>query len=227
MRAYVTANRADADAGAVGERLTQRGYDLVVLSREDHDAWPALDDADLVLALGSDWSVYWDHVADPVSTEVAALRKAHERGVPVLGICFGSQLLATALGGHVSRAPAPDVEIGWFDVMTRPGAPAVIGGRWFQWHYDRWTLPVGAELLASTPGANQAFRLGRTFATQFHPEVTAAIVGGWAGQANGEELKHAGIDLDALMVETVERAPEAGLRAHALVDWFLDEVAGS
>jgi len=227
MRAYVTANNGDDDAGAVGERLLQRGYELIVLHREDHDAWPALDDADVLLALGSNWSVYWDHVAEPVDTELGVLRKAHERGVPVLGICFGSQLLATALGGHVSRAPAPDVEIGWFDVVARPDAPGVLGGRWFQWHYDRWTLPLGAELLASTPSANQAFRIGRTVATQFHPEVTPSIVARWGGQATDTELKTDGIDLPSLLAETATCGPDAARRAHALVDWFCDEVVAS
>lgn len=226
MRAYVTANGYDDDAGLVGERLTALGYRLTVLHREDHDAWPALHDADLVLSLGSDWSVYWDHVAGPVGAEVAALRKAHERGVPVLGICFGSQLLATALGGSVARAPKADQEIGWYDVAACAGAPAELAGRWFQWHYDRWTLPLGAELLATTPGANQAFRVGRTVATQFHPEVTPAIVARWAGSVDGAELLAAGIDGAALVAETERMQAAVRPRTEALVDWFCREVAG-
>lgn len=225
MRAYVTANGYDNDAGLVGERLTALGYRLQVLHREDHDSWPALHDADLVVALGSDWSVYWDHVAGPVGTEVAALRKAHERGVPVLGICFGSQLLATALGGVVSRAPAEHVEIGWYDVTPADGAPAVVAGRWFQWHSDRWTVPLGAELLASSPNANQAFRLGRTFATQFHPEVTAGIVARWSG-GGADELAANGVDAAALVAETDRMQADVRPRTDALVDWFVREVAG-
>jgi len=227
MRAYVTANHGDDDPGLVGDRLLRRGYELRLLHREDHDGWPPVDDADLIVSLGSDWSVYWDHVAEPVETEVALLRKAHERGVPVLGICFGSQLLATALGGHVSRAPAPDVEIGWTDVAAGEGQPALLGGRWFEWHNDRWTLPLGAELLAATPSANQAFRLGRTLATQYHPEVTGTIVARWASQADGAELVRAGVDPDRLVVDTVRLEADAAPRAFALVDWFCDEVAAS
>ena len=227
MRAYVTANQGDDDAGLVGDRLRQRGYELLVLHREDHRGWPDLGDADLLLALGSEWSVYWDHVAAPVEVELAQLRKAHERGVPVLGICFGSQLLAAALGGTVSRAPAESVEIGWCDVVARPGAPAAVGGRWFEWHYDRWTVPHGAALLASTAAANQAFRIGRTVATQFHPEVTPAVVARWAAGSDGDELLRAGIEPAELVAETGRLATDALVRANALVDWFCDQVVAA
>lgn len=227
MRAYVTANEVDDDAGLVGDHLRSLGYDLRTLHREDHGGWPAMDDADLLVALGSEWSVYWDHVAAPVETELAVLRKAHERGVPVLGICFGSQLLATALGGHVSRAPDDAIEIGWYDVAPTPGAPAVVGGRWFQWHSDRWTLPLGAELLATTAGANQSFRLGRTFATQFHPEVTTSIVARWAGDGDNAELRAAGIDGAAMVAETERLQPDVIPRTRALVDWFCHHVVGA
>ncbi len=226
MRAYVTANSSDDDPGVVGERLVALGYQLRVFHREDHESWPDVDDADLIVALGSDWSVYWDHVAGPVGAEVALLRKAHERGVPVLGICFGSQLLATALDGTVSRSPRPDQEIGWFDVAPVEGAPAVLGGRWFQWHYDRWTLPLDAELLATTPGANQAFRLGRTVATQFHPEVTAGIVARWAASGDAGELLAQGIEVAALVADTERMEADVRPRAYALVDWFCREVVG-
>jgi GMP synthase-like glutamine amidotransferase len=227
MRAYVMANHGDDEPGLVGDRLVQRGYRLTVLLREDCDGWPQLDDADLLVSLGSEWSVYWDHVAEPVQAEVALLRKAHERGMPVLGICFGSQLMATALGAHVERAPAVDVEIGWYDVVPVPGAPGVVGGRWFQWHYDRWAVPLGAERLAETAGANQAFRHGRTLAVQYHPEVTPAVVSRWAGLADGDELRVSGIDPVALVAETERLLPDVTMRTNALVDWFCDEVAGS
>ena len=225
MLAYVTANRGDDDPGLVGERLAQRGYRLRVLHREDHTGWPALDDGALIVSLGSEWSVYWDHVAEPVQTEVALLRKAHERGVPVLGVCFGSQLLATALGGSVGRAPDADVEIGWVDVPHGAGQPSAVAGRWFQWHSDRWTLPIGAQLLAVTPAANQAFRCARTLAVQFHPEVTAAVVRRWAAEVDGAELFRLGVDPATLVAETVRLQADAAPRAHALVDWFCDEVA--
>jgi GMP synthase-like glutamine amidotransferase len=88
-------------------------------------------------------------------------------------------------------------------------------------------VPLGAELLATTPGANQAFRLGRTFATQFHPEVTAAIVGRWVGDGDHAELRAAGIDGAAMVAETERLQDDVGPRARALVDWFCHHVAGA
>ena len=64
-------------------------------------------------------------------------------------------------------------------------------------------------------------------ATQFHPEVTPSIVARWGGQATDTELKTDGIDLPSLLAETAACGPDAVRRAHALVDWFCDEVVPS
>ena len=225
MRALVTANRGDDDLGLVGERLIERGYHLSTLHREEHGAWPELATVDLVVSLGSEWSVYWDHVAEPVEAECALLRAAHERGVPVLGICFGSQLLAHALGGEVTRAPVE--EIGWSDVTATADGDATLAGSWFQWHYDRWTPPAQATLLAANDRANQAFSIGRTLAVQFHPEVTANIVKHWLESGGAAELVRVGIDRDALEASLEAREPTVRRRTHALVDRFCDHIATS
>jgi len=225
MRALVTANRGDDDLGLVGERLIERGYHLSTIHREDHAVWPELTSVDLVVSLGSEWSVYWDHVAEPVEAECALLRAAHGRGVPVFGICFGSQLLAHALGGEVTRAPV--AEIGWSDVVPTEAGDATLAGSWFQWHYDRCTPPPSATLLAANDHANQAFSTGRTFAVQFHPEVTATIVKHWLESGGAAELARVGIERDALEASLVEREPTMRRRAHALVDRFCDHIATS
>ena len=74
----------------------------------------------------------------------------------------------------------PTPEIGWYDVDT--DQPEMVpGGPWFQWHFDRWTLPPGATEIARTANSSQAFVLGRALALQFHPEIdydTARLVAG-------------------------------------------------
>ena len=222
MRALLLANAADADPGVVGEHLRARGYEFTVGRRERPGEWAGLDGIELVLSLGSDWSVYWDHVRDSVRAEADLLRRAHEQGVPTLGICFGGQMLAHALGGTVERAPEP--EVGWFDVTS--DVPALAGrGPWFQWHLDRFT-PPDATSLAASPRAEQAFRLGRTLGLQFHPEVDAEIVGRWV-EGGAAELGRLGLDGDALVTQMRAESERTQIDAGTLVAWFCEECVGA
>ena len=141
----------------------------------------------------------------------------------MLGICFGGQALAAALGGHVESAP--EGEIGWCDVRTtRPDV--VPEGPWFEWHHDHFTAPPGAEIVAENDAALQTFRLGHSVGTQFHPEVSGDHVRMWFQFATEEYLAEHGVDAEALLAETYRREEAARRQANALVDWFLDEVSG-
>jgi GMP synthase-like glutamine amidotransferase len=226
VRVLVMANRSDADLGLVGDRLDAHGAVTELLVREDHASWPELGRYDAIVSLGSEWSVYWDHVAEPVRAEIAFLRAAHARAVPTFGICFGSQLLAVALGGEVHRAPS--AEIGWYDVTPTSGGSGVLTGPWFQWHYDRWTPPPGAAVLAASARANQAFRIGRTLAVQFHPEVTVEMVTRWVvDEGGGAVLDAMGVDQAGFLADCAARMAEVVGRTDALVDWFVADVAGA
>ena len=85
------------------------------------------------------------------------VRRALDAGVGVLGVCFGGQLLAHALGGTVARSPAP--EIGWREVSSAK-PDLVPPGPWFQWHFDRFTTPPGGIEVARNADATQAFVQG-------------------------------------------------------------------
>lgn len=223
MHALVIANADDADTGCVGHHLRLRGYELTECHREHPTGWPSLAGFDMVLMLGSEWSVYWPEVAVSVQAEAALVRTAAEGGLPVLGICFGSQVVAHALGGSVQPAPTP--EVGWYEVDTID--PRVVAaGPWLQWHYDVVTLPPGAEELARSPVGPQAWRLGRTFCTQFHPEATETIVSRWVSGAGGEELARLGSSRHRMLADTAANVAVSTLNAERLVDWFLDSVAG-
>jgi len=223
MRALLVANAADADAGFVGERFRHHGIAFTECHRERPAEWPDLAGHDLVLSLGSEWSTYWPEVASEVASEVALVREARRRGVPQLGICFGHQVMAAALGGTVERGRVP--EIGWYEVVT--DVPQVIAaGPWLQWHHDVVTLPAGAEELARSAVGPQAWRLGRCAATQFHPEATETMLARWTS-GGADELAAFGTTPEALM--EVTRANVGTSREHAehLVDWFLGAVATS
>ncbi len=101
-------------------------------------------------------------------------------GIPVLGVCFGGQLLAQALGGEVSRASRP--EIGWCLIETAD-PDRIPPGPWLEWHEDAFTAPPGSEAVARSGNSLQAFISGIHTGVQFHPEVTADIVAQWVHDA--------------------------------------------
>jgi GMP synthase-like glutamine amidotransferase len=184
---------------------------------------PGLDGADLVVALGSRWSVYDEaSIGGWIGDELALLRTAHEAGVGVLGICFGGQALAAALGGTVRPGPSPD--IGWSTIDS--DVAAIAEGPWFQWHLDVFTVPPGADELARSASGPQAFRRGRSLGLQFHPELDPELLARWT-LADRQELVDAGIDPDRLAAETVGRSQLARPHTAALLDWYLDEVLPS
>ena len=230
MRAVLVANEADADPGLVGRALRARGYSFTEFLREDHENWPSLDGFDLVVAMGSNWSTYWEEVSTPVGAEQRLLSDAIARGLPVLGVCFGAQQLAIVLGGEVSRAQTH--EIGWhqvFPVAEAAGmAPrSLTEGAWMQWHYDRFSAPSGATVLADSPVGPQAMVCGRALALQFHPEATESIVRLWMNDGGMTELDKVGLDHNTIMTETRANLAEAERRCDDLVAWFLSNVAQS
>ena len=228
MRAALVANREDVDPGLVGRALRRHGYTFTEFLREDHEGWLPVEDFNLVLALGSNWSTYWDHVAGPVRAEQELLREAMRRKIPVLGICFGAQQVAAVLGGEITKAQSP--EIGWCQVFATseagPTAPsALTSGPWMQWHYDRFSVPSGATVLADSPIGPQAMVVGRTLAVQFHPEATETIVSHWSSGTGAEELDATGISKVALLSETRSQVEGAEIRCNELVDWFISTIA--
>jgi GMP synthase-like glutamine amidotransferase len=123
------------------------------------------------------------------------IQQALKRELPYLGICFGAQALAWALGSSVHRAP--DREIGFVPIRRTAATAAdplldllVDGDPAFQWHMDTFELPDEAVLLATNDTiANQALRLGnRTWATQFHFEVDRAEIESWIASVGDAEL---------------------------------------
>jgi len=145
VRALVIQHDDNGPAGHVSDWLAARGAeeDLFLIGHELRSC-PDPRAYDLVVSLGSEHAAHDDRVPW-LGLELALLREAFDADVPVLGICFGSQLLARALGAHAMRAP--HAEIGWVAVSTRdPGFVPV--GPWLQWHYDTFTAPPAAAVLA-------------------------------------------------------------------------------
>jgi GMP synthase-like glutamine amidotransferase len=219
--------------GPIGERFADRGHDVEEFLVVDEAAFhgdpnvavdlPDFRSYDTVVIMGAVWGVYAeDIVGNWLVPEKRRLREALDAGVPVLGLCFGGQLLAEALGGQVARSPAP--ELGWH--LVHSDDPELVpAGAWFQYHYDRWTLPGEVTDVARNAAASQAFVADRALGVQFHPELTAAMLEGWLANGGTADLRRAGLDPEVLLHHTREIEADARRRAHDLVDAFLDRVA--
>jgi GMP synthase-like glutamine amidotransferase len=218
--------------GPVGEAFSARGFDVTeMLVVPEHRflepavtvEFPDPTRYDVIVPMGAPWSVY-DHetIGTWVHAEIDLLRDAHVRGVPILGICFGGQALAAALGGAVIPAERP--EVGWTTVRT-DDPDLVPAGPWFQWHGDRWVLPEGLKAFAHTDVAEQAFTTGRSLGVQFHPELTPSMLEGWLTNGGDSHAVELGIDPDDLRRRSAAEAEAAGARARHLVSAFLDRVA--
>ena len=213
---------AEGPPGLLAEWLEARG-----LGAEIVDDWRAHEGLDpeahaFVVSLGS-WFSPRQADEPEVAAELAFLRRAVDADVPVLGLCYGGQALAAVLGGTVEQAPRP--ELGWHAVET--SAPDVVApGPWLQWHFDRFTVPPGAEEIARSPAGPQAFRRGAHLGVQFHPESTIEIVTGWA-RADAGRLAELGLeDAEAGLEAGREHAEAAREAAFRLFDAFWASAAG-
>lgn len=230
MRGLVVCHDRYSLPGMVGDRMEHHGIDLESLVVVDDIADPVSDvefpdprGYDLVVAMGSPWSVYdTDTIGSWIGRELDMLRTAVDADVPVFGICFGGQALAAALGARVEASAHP--EIGWYQVEAT--APDVVAaGPWFQWHFDRFDLPEGATALAHGDLGPQAYRIGRHLGTQFHPEITYEVLESWLDVAERGALTDIGVDPDALLEDTKVRQEESRPHTEALVDHFLTDIA--
>lgn len=221
VRALVIQHEEPTPGGHVHQWLRERGaeQDIFRIDIEQRPIEPR--DYDVIVSLGSEFAAFDDSIPW-LGREKELLRSAVEADVAVLGICFGGQLLARALGGQSFRGGVS--EIGWLPVQSND--PALVAeGPWFQWHFDTFTAPPGAELIADSPIGPQAYTIGRSLGVQFHPEVTPQIMDTWVA-AYRHELDQEGVDPDALLEETLRRADQSRAAAWRLFDGFLDRVAG-
>src|SRR5208282_569368 len=121
-----------------------------------------------------------------LESECKLIRELVARGRPVLGVCLGAQLLASALGARVFPGHKPEIGFGSVQ-LTRAGNDDPLMGRAgpavpvFHWHGDTFDLPQGATLLASSRDyPHQAFRFGNcAYGLQFHLEPDSGVWSAW------------------------------------------------
>jgi GMP synthase-like glutamine amidotransferase len=210
VRVLAIVHQRDAGPGVFAEAVEGEGGELDEWTLAER-AQPPADplDYDAVLVLGGAMNVDEGDRHGWITEEEALLRELLTREVPLLGLCLGGQLLATAAGAQPHRASRP--EIGWHQVeVTRKGeadpllGPLAPSFETFQWHSYEFPLPPGAIPLAQSETYLQACRIGeRAWALQFHPEVSREDALHWIDDYEADpDAVRIGIEPAALKPET-------------------------
>jgi len=215
LRALIVQHEEPTPAGVAGDWLRDRRADVDVFRIDLEDRDPDPREYDLVVSLGSQYAAFDDSIPW-IDREKRLLGAAMEGDVPVLGLCFGGQLLARVLGGECFRSERS--EVGWLPVRSRD-PELVPEGPWFQWHFDSFTLPDGAELIADSDAGPQAFSIGRGLGVQFHPEITPDIVDD-AVRVYAHELEEVGVHPAGLLDESRRRAQASRQNALGMFERF-------
>jgi len=221
VRALVLQHDDDVPPALLDEWARERNVRLTVRHVRGGVPPDDPDEFQFAIVLGSE--AHADDRAEPwVAAEIEWVRSADERSLPVLGICFGGQVLAVALGGSVRAAER--AEIGWITVQT--DLPDLIAsGPWYSWHEDVIRLPPGALEVARNQVCSQAYVVGPHLGLQFHPEVSAALAAEWAEDPEAiAGFRRAGVDPEAFARESERQAPVARALAMRLFDGFAERV---
>jgi GMP synthase-like glutamine amidotransferase len=181
MRAHYLQHVPFESLGSIETWLRSAGYEITNTRFFQRAALPDVKEIDLLVVMGGPMSVNDESELLWLVKEKQFIRHAIETGKPVLGICLGAQLIASAMGSRVY--PNAAKEIGWYpiqgvaaiDKCTFRFPPSV---EVFHWHGETFDLPPGSVHLATSEGCNnQAFQLGQSvIGLQFHLEVTPQSV---------------------------------------------------
>ena len=162
----------DYDA-MMARMLDGHGFDFETYAVVDEDFPDGPHAADGWLITGSRHGAYEDHAWIPPLEDL--IRAIHAANLPMVGICFGHQIIAQALGGKVVKHPD-----GWRVGATQyeiEGSPLTLNA----WHQDQVIeAPDGAEIIGRTEGCDiAAMRIGeQIYTVQPHPEYGAAFMQG-------------------------------------------------
>jgi GMP synthase (glutamine-hydrolysing) len=177
--------------GVLRDHLDEKGipYRLIYPARDGKGPLDARNFSGIVV-LGSDHCV--NENLQWIDDEQTLLQDAIRRDIPVLGHCFGAQMLARAMGAKVSRNICPN--IGWSPIWITPPGQQYMGlprqATIFNWHYDTFEIPAGAmRTMYGSHCLNKGFLRGRHWAFQGHLEVTEESVRKWCAAGRLELLR--------------------------------------
>lgn len=205
------------------EKIVSYEQDIRDLDEERHD---------LAIILGGPMGVYQSDIFPFLSAEMAYIERRLKKGLPLLGICLGSQLMAQVLGSDVHPG-RQGKEIGWQPLtLTEKGKNNPVrhlaGDRtmMMHWHGDTYKLPDGATLLASSEKYEvQAYEWGEAaLGLQCHPEVTPNSLEFWIVSSGFKEIEDSGQTVPGFREETARHAETLRQQAALFLGEWLDKV---
>jgi GMP synthase (glutamine-hydrolysing) len=228
-RVLAIAHQPDAGVGVFAE------VEAEIIEWTASDGAPPLDGVDGVMVLGGGMHVDQEAAHPWLRGEKELIGELVDRGMPVLGVCLGAQLLAEATGARPYRSARP--EIGWYrievtpegeaDPLMGPLAPAF---EVFAWHSYEAPIPPGGVALARSPLCLHAFRLdGRpAWGVQFHAEVRLEGLESWLdGWEEDEDAVASGLDPEAIRLESRAKVAAREELGRGLARRFVAEVAAA
>ncbi|MBL8648927.1 MAG: glutamine amidotransferase [Sphingopyxis sp.] len=187
-----------------------------------------LSEPDLLIMMGGPMGVYEQAEHPWIACQLRRLARRLEAGRPTLGVCFGAQMIAAALGARVYPGPAKEVG---FRALTAIDGASPLGHLAevpvLHWHGDTFDLPDGAQLLASSPAyPHQAFRRGpNILALQFHAEMGFdPRFDHWVDQWP-EALAEVGSSAETMRADHARLGPDAVAAGRRMIGQWLGELA--
>jgi GMP synthase-like glutamine amidotransferase len=226
-RAHFFQHVAFEGPGSTAAWVSAKGMSATTTRFYDDPRLPEMRDVDLLVVLGGPCSVNDEAELPWLVDEKRFIRRAIESGKPVVGVCLGAQLIASAMGARVF--PNGQKEIGWFPVqmvhaneersmLTLPESFMA-----FHWHGETFELPQGAVHIARSAACeNQGFQLGeRAIGLQFHLEATPGNVQTLVTHCRGEIVPSPYIQREEELLSIEQRRYDS---VNALMDQVLDYV---
>jgi GMP synthase (glutamine-hydrolysing) len=222
MKVLIIMHVPSEGPGTLGSFLLSRNADVTTVKLYDGDPLPRNPSSlDMIVSMGGPMNVYEDEKYPFLATETLFLREALGKGIPMIGICLGAQMIARAAGAQVTLSPKK--EVGWRKVsLTEAGREDTLFRgllttlEVFQWHEDMFHIPEKGTLLATSEDCpHQSFRLGKAFGVQFHVEATKEMLSEWFAGSD---------DLAGVLKRYNQLQPELNNQAQTMYENFLSVV---
>ncbi|KKG09998.1 type 1 glutamine amidotransferase [Methanosarcina sp. 2.H.A.1B.4] len=234
MKIHCLQHLKNETLGNIGTWAALKGHSLTKTMLYEKPVFPEPEEFDMLLIMGGTMSVYQEKEFPWLRPEKEFVKKVIDTGKPVLGSCFGAQMIAEVLGGKVTRNRFK--EIGWHRVKAlaeenlnngrgiSSELPAGLFPEFtaFMWHGDTFEIPPGAvRLFESEACPNQGFIYkGNIIGLQFHPEADRWWIRNIIDDSGHELVEGKFIQSEKEIYGQESLFEDSNDLAFSLMDWF-------